>query len=122
MAPEDVGDVARGRGLLRVDALGATRAALPLPFRAVLLQLGCAFSVGREANRGAPVRGNADRGNAGRAPAAEGLRPAAVRQRPRSLMIFATWPVAFTLYSARSTLPSSSTTTVERMTPVTVLP
>ncbi len=37
-------------------------------------------------------------------------------------MIFATWPVAFTLYSARSTLPSSSTTTVERMTPTTVLP
>lgn len=41
---------------------------------------------------------------------------------PRSLMILATWPVAFTLYRARSTLPSSSTITVERMTPVTTLP
>lgn len=43
-------------------------------------------------------------------------------QTPRSLMILATWPVALTLYRARSTLPSSSTTIVERMTPTTVLP
>jgi hypothetical protein len=44
------------------------------------------------------------------------------QSRPRSLRSFATWPVAFTLYCACSTFPSSSMTKVDRMTPVTVLP
>ena len=41
---------------------------------------------------------------------------------PRSRRSLATWPVALTLYWAISTLPSSPTTTVERITPVTFLP
>ena len=39
-----------------------------------------------------------------------------------SLMMRATWPVAFTLYFARAMLPCSSTTKVERITPSTTLP
>ena len=44
------------------------------------------------------------------------------QSRPRSRRSLATWPVALTLYCASSSLPSSSTTNVERMTPSTVLP
>ena len=39
-----------------------------------------------------------------------------------SLMMRATWPVAFTLYFASAMLPCSSTTKVERITPSTTLP
>jgi hypothetical protein len=41
---------------------------------------------------------------------------------PSSRRSLATWPVALTLYCATSTLPCSSTTNVERITPCTVLP
>ena len=47
---------------------------------------------------------------------------AGAQSMPRSRRSFATCPVAFTLYCASSTVPWGSTTTVERMTPVTVLP
>ena len=55
----------------------------------------------------------------------EGFESAPVRcttQTARSLRSLATCPVARTLYSARSMRPCASSTNVERMTPVTVLP
>lgn len=42
--------------------------------------------------------------------------------KARSRRALATWPVARTLYIACSIRPSSSTTKIERITPVTVLP
>ena len=58
-----------------------------------------------------------DRGGAGAGAAGSRGQP-----RPRSLRSLATWPVALTLYIAFSTVPCSSMTNVERITPVTVLP
>jgi len=50
------------------------------------------------------------------------LRAWAQASRPRSRRSLATWPVAFTLYIAFSTVPSSPMTNVERSTPTTVRP
>jgi hypothetical protein len=44
------------------------------------------------------------------------------RYRPRSARSRATCPVALTAYCAFSTLPSASTTNVDRITPTVVLP
>lgn len=49
-------------------------------------------------------------------------RAARTAQTPRALRRPATWPVAFTLYLASSTVPSGPTTTVDRITPTVVLP
>ena len=49
----------------------------------------------------------------------EEVRPRAQAASPRSLRSLATWPVALTLYWASSILPFSSTTKVERITPLT---
>ena len=50
------------------------------------------------------------------------IATAAQPSRPSSRRTRATWPVALTLYQARSMRPSSPITKVDRMEPTTVLP
>ena len=57
-----------------------------------------------------------------RRPRGQGPSYAGAQAILRSRRSLATWPVALTLYCARRTRPSAPTTTVERMTPVTIFP